>query len=55
MIAEELRFDKEAGNTKWYDPIKKEMDNLKRLKIFKYHSPDKEFLKKKDDKKHLSG
>ena len=44
-IAEALRFDKEAGNTKWQDAIKKEMDNLNRLKVFKYHSSDKEFTK----------
>ena len=44
-IAEALRFDKEAGNTKWYDAIKKEMDNLNRLKVFKYHASDKEFPK----------
>ena len=44
-IAEALRFDKEAGNTKWFDAIKKEMDNLDRLQVFKYHSPEKDFPK----------
>ena len=36
-IAEALRFDKEAGNTKWFDATKKEMDNLNRLQVFKHH------------------
>ena len=44
-IAEALRCDKEDGNTKWYNAIKKEMDNLNRLKVFKYHASDKEFPK----------
>ena len=42
---EALRMDAEAGNKKWYEAIKKEMDNLDRLKVFKYHSPDTEFTK----------
>ena len=44
-IAEALRLDKEAGNTKWFDAIKKEMDNPHRLKVFKHHSPEKDFPK----------
>ena len=43
--AEALRIDLEAGNSKWYDAIKKEMDNLDRLEVFKYHPSDKEFPK----------
>ena len=43
--AEALNMDREAGNTKWYDAIKKEMDNLDRLDVFKYHPPTKEFPK----------
>ena len=35
-IHEALKMDKEAGNTKWADAIKKEMDNLDRLEVFKY-------------------
>ena len=40
-----LQLDATAGNRKWYEAIKKEMDNLDCLKVFKYHSPDKEFPK----------
>ena len=43
--AEALKMDSEAGNTKWHDAIKKEMDNLNRLDVFKYHPPTKEFPK----------
>ena len=44
-IAEALQFDREAGNDKWRKAIEKEMDNLKRLNVFKFHSPDKVFSK----------
>ena len=43
-----LQLDAAAGNKKWHEAIKKEMDNLDRLKVFKYHSPDKEFPKEED-------
>jgi hypothetical protein len=45
IIAEALRLDKEAGNTKWFNAIKKEMDNPLRLQAFKHHSPEKDFPK----------
>lgn len=41
-ISEALQFDREAGNTKWADAIKKEMSNLDCLKVFKYHPANKE-------------
>ena len=46
-IAEALRLDRQAGNSKWFEAIKKEMDNLDRLRVFKYYSSDKEFPKSK--------
>ena len=42
-IHEALKMDKEAGNTKWADAIKKEMDNLDRLEVFKYFDNTKAF------------
>merc|ERR1712197_40357 len=44
-IEEALKFDREAGNHKWAEAIKKEMDNLIRLNVFKFHPADKEFPK----------
>ena len=38
-----MKLDAEAGNTKWRDSIQKEMDNLDRLKCFKYHPADHKF------------
>jgi hypothetical protein len=35
-IKDAIRYDTEASNTKWADAIKKEMDNLDRLEVFKY-------------------
>ena len=34
---------KEADNSKWYDAIKKEKENLNRLNMSKYHPNDKAF------------
>jgi hypothetical protein len=42
-IEEALQIDREAGNTRWADAIKKEMDNLDRLQVFRYHTPDNTF------------
>lgn len=48
IIVEALQFDKEAGNTKWAaDLIKKQIDNLERLKFFKYY-PTTECLDPKE-------
>ena len=44
-IEEAILFDQQAGNTLWQDAIKKEMTNLDRLKVFKYHPPTKQFAK----------
>ena len=44
-IEEALKFDREAGNHKWAEAIKKEMDNLTRLNVFKFHPADKQFPK----------
>ena len=44
-IEEALKFDREAGNHKWAEAIKKEMDNLIRLNVFKFQPADKEFPK----------
>ena len=38
-IAEALHLDRIAGNSKWADAIAKEMGNLDRLKVFRYHPP----------------
>ena len=44
-IAEALQFDRENGNDKWKQATKKEMDNLERLEVFKYHPSNEEFSK----------
>ena len=44
-IAEALQFDREAGNNKWAEAIAKEMNNLNRLDVFKYHPSHKQFPK----------
>ena len=36
-------MDRVAGDTKWGDAIAKEMGNLDRLQVFKYHDPSTEF------------
>lgn len=41
--AEALQLDREVGDTKWGDAIAKEMGNLDRLQVFKYHDPSTEF------------
>ena len=42
-IEEALELDRENGNNCWAEAIKKEMDNLDRLSVFKYHPADKTF------------
>ena len=42
---EALQFDREAGNNKWAEAIAKEMDNLNRLNVFKYHPSSEQFPK----------
>ena len=44
-VKEALLFDKENKNSNWSDAIYKEMEALKRLKCFKFHSPDTIFKK----------
>src|SRR5688572_26819365 len=42
-----LLLDKENGNNKWGDTTAKEMEGMKRLDIFKFHSPTKKCPKTK--------
>lgn len=44
-IREAYQLDAENNNNLWAESIKKEMDNLGRLHVFKYHPPTKDFPK----------